>query len=242
MNKKIKDVLRKAHNDSFNFLLNYNFEELIENIISKNEKAYSIDKQKMSFLLSKQDIKDLRELKNNDSLKKCYNKLRINDLNKDEIINDFVNDIKICLKKASILSKNNNYKNQIFMLVYDWNPVFHIGGYGEGTYPILNKPKYFEFNYKETSYEILNGIKFEKVWKNIIEFQDLLIQYDLNDSFGLFEIDYKIKQAYIYKVYLYLHEAFKKINLEKFNIKFKYPFYIYAREHDCELVNIFVYS
>ena len=175
---------------------------------------------------------------------KSYEKAIGFDIHETEIINEFSENLISSFKKIKKgIRKIEDSKIQIILLTYDFEPYAWISGFGEGNYPILEKPEDFDFNYKKDFFEILGRIDYSKIWSNLIELEECLEEAEIFHD--VFETDFyqSLRNSYIYKTYLLLNKAFELNKGELFNgLDIKKPLFIYGHEHDCEKINVFCYE
>ena len=151
---------------------------------------------------------------------------------------------------ASLLEINNKIKaenqcfsNQIIFLENDFAPYAYLCGFGMGNYPILPEPENFDYNFKEEIYNGVGKIDYSVIWKDLNILNNLVLELEIYDH--ITEVTYfdSLLNTVRFKTYLLLHEAFNQLRVDVFDgIKIEKPLYIYANEHDCPAMNIYVFE
>lgn len=248
MKEIIKSNLENLFNKNFNSFIKISFPVFIDSITGKNTQAFDF-KYPMEGFFEPEDIAALEQLKGNKKLIELYDKLKENLKSNTLIMDGFKKDIlnSIMVIKQRVKEENKGFKSQIIFIEHDYDPTACFCGFGEGIYPILETPKYIDFNYKEELFNGIGQISYAPFWKEKIEFEELLSVandgIDMADLLFSTEIYENIESAYRMKTYLFLYEAFDQISIEAFEgIPLKLPLYIYGNEHDCEQMNVYLYE
>ncbi|WP_459212004.1 hypothetical protein [Aquimarina rhabdastrellae] len=246
VNEKIKDILNNYVSEYSSTIAQLSLESLFEASIHFLKSAYNMDYHSIT---KNEDVEKVIILKNetlkNKKAIELFTKAKNISINEDEIIEALVNDLKESYREVkSQIKDKQQYKNQIIFLEHDYEPYSLLCGYGEGDYPILNKPTYFDYNYQEEIYAGIGSINYNEIWKNAIVLNEYLEEIGVLDTIEFTELYYQIKDMHVYKTYQLLHEAFSRIDLESLfeGIDIKTPLSIYANEHDCEPVIIYRYE
>ena len=232
------------------FLNNYreiehaSLSQWIDLLKTENPDTFSINEQKTVKLYDEFIIANFEKAKKNTKLLESYERTIELDFNENEIIDSFSKDLIVSFEKIKKgIRKIEGSKIQIILLTYDFEPYAWISGFGEGKYPVLEKPEYFDFSYKKDFFEILGRVDYSKVWSNLIELEKYLEEAEIFDD--IFETDFyqNLRNSYIYKTYLLMNKAFKQNQGELFSgLNIKKPLFIYGNEHDCEKINIYSYE
>ena len=211
---------------------------------TENPDVFSLDEQRTVKLYDQSILSNFDNAKNNQRLVECYEKTIKLAFNETEIINGFVSDLKSSFKKINNGIKIiEDSKIQIIILTYDFEPYAWISGFGEGNYPILEKPEYFDFNYQKDFFEILGRVDYSKVWHNLIKLAEYLEEAEIYDDVFETEFYQNLRNCYIFKTYLFLNQAFNIVEAELFSgLNIKKPLLVYGNEHDCEKMNIYCYE
>lgn len=243
-NDKILSILEENFNDNHKKIQNYTFEKFIDLLIEENPDAYYISEDYIGKLYNEEVVQNFNMAKSNKKLVEAFRKIISFSINEDLIQEEF----KINLKESFIeiksgLKTHEDSKIQIIFFTYDFEPYAWISGFGEGNYPILEKPEYFEFNYQKDFFEILGKINYSNIWKEQRELEELLEQANIfNEIFDTIFFQ-SIRNCSLYKTYIILNKALKSIENEIFeNLDLKKPLFIYGNEHGCEYTNIFCYE
>lgn len=243
MKNEVKKNLLNLYNENLKVIAPFSFGEMIDDYISMIDQSYKLS-EIHNYKESDEAIQ-LYKLKNDQTILKSFQKAKNLDFDDQKIIIDFVSDIKKSIKEINFKLEEcpQKYKNQIIFLEYDHLPEAWFFGFGKGNYPILKKPEYFEFNFKEEIYAGIGKVDYSSIWNNLLEFNEILENSEAHDF--LFDSDSynSLLNLYKYKTYLLLFEAFERIPINLFDeISIEKPLYIYGNEHDCEPINIYIYS
>lgn len=237
MNTLIKNNLHKLFNASYHSAKNSDLRSL-----SKNSKAFDINLGFITNLYDNNDLKNLKKaLKNPLLISALENAISIN-LNEAEVIEKLIIDIRhsIQLINEEVKQKNSNLKNQIIFLEYDYDYQACLCGFGEGTYPILDKPEYVSYNYHEELYNGLGKIDLTGIFNHLIQFNELSEELNIYDQICHSDFYQKLIEAYQYKACIMLNEAFTILDSEIFvQINIAKPLNIYLNEHDCPAMNVY---
>ena len=246
MNEEIKSNLEYLFNINYNNIKSISFEKLIDNIIIEEAETYVINLDgSVTKGLDKIEKTKLLNAKSNSKLISAFENAKKMELNEKEIIAELKTDIlnSITELRNKIDSENKGLKNQIIFLEYDYEPLAYFCGFGKGDYPILKKPEYFEFNFREELYAGIGKVDYSKIWKKITSIKEILEDLDLDQLIWESELYQNLQNSVKFKTYLLLNKAFEEIGVESFKgIEIEKPLMIYGNEHDCEPINIFSYE
>lgn len=243
MKNSIKHNLQRLFDQNYNLIKDIKLSKIIDEYIEeKNEHYLSIG---IDYYLSDEEPKALNLLKENANLNSIYNKALQLNVDEENIIVRLVNDLKTAIQqvKEEIDYDSKGVENQIIFIEHDYEPYAYLCGFGKGGYPILENPEYFKFGFEEELYVGIGKINYSVVWKDFIEFDQFMDNYDVLFNIKESSLYDNLFKSYIYKTYLLLFEAFELLKIEEFDgIKITKPLYIYGNEHDCEAINIYVYE
>lgn len=244
VNKRIISNLETLLHNNYETVRNTSLKKWIDNLIRENPDAFSFNEQKIVKLYDDASLQNFELAKKNSLLISKYETAINFNINETEVLIRFSKDLENSFEAIKkIIKHHKDSKLQIILLSYDFAPYVWISGYGEGNYPILEEPKYFDFNYKIDFFEGQGKIDFSFIWANLLTLQDSLEKANIFDETFDTEIFQCIKKSYIYKTYLLLNKAFE-LNKDKLfaDLEIKKPLHIYGHEHDCEKINIYCYT
>ncbi len=249
MKEKVRINLKNIFNRHFEQIKNTTFSDFIDRILGNNSEAYNLNSGTMGNLYDDEELSKLKNLKQSKKLNELYDSV-IGKLNPEYTASEnfkigILNSLEIIKNKINIEKKG--FENQIIFIEYDYDPFACFCGFGPGNYPILEEPKYIDFNYSEELFNGAGEISYAEFWKEKIEFDEMLSEMDedieLGDLIFNTEIYDHLKSAYKFKTDLMLFEAFDQISLDCFKgVPIKLPLFIYSNEHDCEVMNVYVYE
>jgi len=181
---KIKKNLERLFLENYDLVKSISIQSIFNKLIDENVDAYDVTTGSMSKLYDEGDIELMKGVGKNRNLEKAYraavDKLLVTDRS---IISSLKNDIIASLNFLKQKSSNDNkdFKIQIIFLEYDHEPHAYLCGFGVGDYPILEKPKYIDFNHQERLFDGSNKIDFSEFWKEKIKLEEFLDELDLID-------------------------------------------------------------
>ena len=244
LNQKIISNLENLFNNNFKEIQHPSLGQWLDLLKTENPDVFFVNEQRIIKLYDEFMLSNFERAKENAKLVKYYEKVIELALDETEIINAFSNDLKSSFQKIKNGIKNiEGSKIQIIILTYDFEPYAWISGFGEGNYPILKKPEYFDFNYKKSFFEILGHVDYSKVWSNLIKLEEYLEEAEI--YYEVFEADFyqNLRNCYILKTYLLLNKAFEQNQEELFSdLDIKKPLFIYGNQHGGEKINIYCYE
>lgn len=188
---------------------------------------------------------ELSKLKDNSELKQFFQKALDFKFNENQIITNFKLNIQNAFTeiKVKVQSEQKGIKNQAIFLEYDFLPIASISGYGKGDYPLLKKPKYLEFYPKDEIFISIEKIDYSTVWKDLISFNNIIEQYEIDDYIFESDLYLALKDAYIFKTYILLHKAFDELGFKIFDgIEIEKPLMVYGNQHDCEPISVYMFE
>ncbi|MBT2160862.1 hypothetical protein [Zobellia barbeyronii] len=109
---------------------------------TENPDVFSLNEQRTVKLYNQSILSSFENAKNNERLVECYEKAIELNFNETKIIKGFANDLISSFEKIkSAIRFIEDSKIQIIILTYDFETYAWISGFGEGNYPILEKPE-----------------------------------------------------------------------------------------------------
>ncbi len=248
-NNTVKNTIKKNLETHFQYsyecIKDSSFQNILESLIENNSEVFDLDNNAVRRLYEDDTIEMLEKAKKSSKLKNLFNAAKENLNDNPIVIERFKKDIFRSIKeiKKKVAEVNNGINNQIIFLEHNYEPIACFCGFGEGEYPILDTPQYIKFNYQEELFNGIGKIDYAVFWNKMNKLDDIIEELDLTDIIYDSEIYRAFKYAYKYKTMLFLFEAFDRIPIEAFDgIPVKLPLYIYANEHDCEAMNVYVYT
>lgn len=244
LNKKIIINLKNLYENNFKKIQHPSIGQWLDLLKAENPDVYSFNEQKTVKLFEESMLENFERAKHNKNLVECYEKAIKISLNETDIVNSFSNDLKTSFEEIKKGVRNfDNHKIQILLLTYDIEPNAWISGFGEGKYPILKEPEYFDFNYRKDFFEGLGSINFSHMWNNLIKLQESLEEAGIYEEVLDTDFYQNLRNCYILKTYLLLNKAFTDNEKELFvDLDIKKPLLVYGHEHDCEKMNIYCYE
>jgi len=245
LNNQVKENLTRLFESSIEVFNNRTIENIIDSSIKSNPQAFNLGIGVLTSLFDSNEIKRLKNSKKNQKLKDLYNKTVSLDFNEIEIIESFKDQITNSFNaiKSSIQKNAHSYNSHVILIEHDYEPIASFSGYGSGDYSVLTAPEYITVNFEENVFSHKGQVDY-KIWNDLIDLEELLDELDLTDSlwYNSSEIQ-AIRDAYKYKTYLFLYEAFYQLGATLFQgIPIKSPLFIFGKEHDCEAINIFIHE
>jgi hypothetical protein len=240
---KIYSTLKRLFNINYNMVENLDYNAFVFEIIENNPILFGSDPNNQMFLMDDIEIEELKKSLKNLQLSKIFSgavELKIDeDFIKYELKKDL---LKIfSAYKIETLEKNPNIKRQALFITYTDFPEAWCAFAGEDNYPILDEPQYFEYDYTNELFLPNLTIDFTKIWKKLILLDEAIEQNDLFNQLVDTEKYNALINAYVYKTYIMLYEVLAENKHQLFDgFPIKKPFYVFANQHDCEPINIFI--
>lgn len=242
-NKKIERNLKSLCKKNLKILQENDFDKIYKEIYHSLYNIPTIGDPEVIDSYNKYTLEVLENLKTNVEFKLLLKSI------KDEMIevdNDdflgFLNTIKKIFSDEKLFEPNNNLKAQIIFFEYDFEPEFSIYGFGKGNYKVIYEPLSFDYNYHDEVFYGITGLYFSKIWKNKTELENLIdeLNFDAITNTRFFEA---VLGFYKYKIFYLLHKAINALGFELFEkVKTENSLFIYANEHDCEPISIYVFK
>jgi hypothetical protein len=242
--QNIYNTLLELYNSNYNQIKDLDYKSYASILIEKNPVCFDRTSGEQVMWMDENEVKELKDSLKNFHLTSTFNKaIKIN-VNEDEIKLSLKKDLIKILSalKTKNSEKHKNIERQVLFITYADYPKAWCYMYGEGEFPILKKPEYFDFDFSNELFLFGINIDYSIIWKDLTNLEELIDEYDLynqlvNDS-NLFDA---LIKSYVYKTYLLLFEVFEENEEELFKgHSLKKPFYIYGNEHDCEKTNIYI--
>ena len=244
LNNKILLNLESLFKKNFREVSHFSIDHWLNVLKAENPDAYNINQNKIEKLIDESTLENFELAKKNAKLVQYFNNAVEFSFNETEIIYRFTIDLINSFKEIEKeLNTEPGSKIQIITLTYDYAPYAWLSGFGEGNYPVLKEPEYFNYNYHKDFFEMVGKVDYSFVWDDLIKLEESLEEADIYDD--IFETDFyqNIRNCFIYKTYILLNKAFKQIESEIFkDLDIKKPLFIYGNEHDCEYMNIYCYE
>lgn len=238
--REILQNLQNIFNKNYNFVKNQTLDDVINHYIKETNQYYI--GMGITNYLDDEEVIELKQALRYKELKNAFEDVKNFNLDDQIIISEFIFEIrKTLLEIKEDNAQKDNFTIQLIFIIHDQLLTADFYCYGEGNYPILEKPEYFDYNYDN---EIKNsGLDYTKVSSKLFSFNSILENLEV-DNYILETNFYKcLVESYKYKIYLLLNKAFEQITEEEFNvINIKKALYIYANEHDCPPINIYVFD
>lgn len=249
MKQKIKLNLENLFSENYDVFKNTSFIEFVDSITGNNPQEFNLDTNSMGNSYAEEEIVALNNLKENQELIELYVLVKKNLQTGKEIVTGFKNEILESLEiiKKKVESEKKEFKTQLVFIEHDCDPVACFCGFGEGDYPILEAPKYIDFNYEKELFNGVGQIDYSQLWNAKVEFEEILEEaddeLDMRDLILNTEEYNRIQSAYKFKTFSVLYEAFDQISFQSFEgIPVTLPLFIFGNEHDCESINVYVYE
>ena len=242
-NIQVKANLEKLFKVNFDAVNSLSIETFFDQLIAEPVMAYDPSRDEFNGVFDEEEIEVLKEARQDSELLNAFKKVAELKFDDNQIIEGFKKDIVASLAEIRKNLKNNSFSNQIIFLENDFEPFAYFCGFGTGNYPILSEPDYFDYNFKEEIYNGVGKIDYSVIWNDLLLLNDLLIELEIEDIINETEYFQNLLNALKFKTYLLLHDTFDQLGIEIFkDFKVENPLYIYANEHDCEAMNVYVFE
>jgi hypothetical protein len=240
--REIQQNLQNIFNENYHFVKNQTLDDVINHYIKETNQYYI--GMGITNYLNDEEVIELKKALSNKELKNAFEDVKNLNLDDQIIVSEFISEIrKTLLEIKEDNAQKDNFTIQLIFIIHDQLLTADFYCYGEGNYPILEKPEYFDYNYDIEVASKNNNLDYTKVTKKLFYFNSILENLEV-DNYILETNFYQcLVESYKYKIYLLLNKAFEQISEEEINlINIKKPLYIYANEHDCPPINIFVFD
>ncbi len=230
-------------NKSLTQLKEATIEKIISNCLNETNKGYL--SMGINHYLDDVEAKELNELKKNLELKKTFQQAIEFKFDENQLITNFKSELQKAFAdiKLNVHTEQKKLKSQVIFIEYHYLPNASISGFGKGNFPILKKPEYLESYPMDEMFSSIEKIDYSLAWKNLISLNDIVEQYEIEDCIFESEIYQALKNAYIFKTYILLHKAFDELGTKLLDgIEIIKPLMVYGCEHDCEVINIYVFE
>lgn len=237
--------LKELYLASYQVVERMSIADLMDYLINNNPDAYFMNTRSMGKLYGEEELALFEAAKSDPTLSELYGNVK-KDITGDhdalvaKIKEEIIESLELI--KEKVAKEDFEEKNQIIFLEHDYSPYFYWCGFGEGEYSLLSEPKYIKYSRKEF-YNGIGKIDFSEYCTRINELEEYLEELGILDSVADADPYLQFRSAYRYKLYILLHRAFSEIPLTAFEgIPTKLPLYIYGNEHDCEVMNVYIYD
>jgi hypothetical protein len=240
-NRKIRKILEDLYKYHFKIVKDFNLNKFAKQYIAEMDRYYK--SMGINNYKSDQEVKDILGFTLNNAINEAF--INVKEINIDE--NLVIKNFEIQINKSLLLyneiikTRNNNVEYQSVFIEDDYFPTGFISLYGQGSFNILDEPKYLDFDFNNQLFNENCKIDYTPVMQKLIRFNQLIEETGL-DNYILDSDFYKsLSQMYRFKTYLFLNQAFCNINFNSIvNFKILKPFYVFANEHDSEVSNIYI--
>lgn len=243
MNNQVKANLQHLYKSAFDKIRDASVCSMLDELIVNNPDAFFPNEGVTRKLF---DIELLEKTKQNQQLSRLFEQAKQSLGTSDVlVVSELKHDILESLEeiKKSVRENKIDSKLQIIFITHNYDPEATFYGFGVGDYPILQKPEYIQYDYEQEVFYAEGEVSYERFWSSKIKLEEILEDLNLDRIFWHSTQYQAFLDAYKYKTKLLLHEAFDAIPLEAFNgVSIELPLYIYANEHDCEEMNVYIYE
>lgn len=244
MKTQVKQNLENLFNQNYDLVKDASIDSIFSALISRNPEVMEPDLIG-TYRYSRREMEILKKAKADEKLARTFELAQKMNFSYPKLIEGFKKDILNSMKliKKAINKAKTPFKNQAIFLEYNYQPVAAFTGYGEGDYPILEIPAYFDFDCETEMYLAKGRIYYANFWQKMRILNETLENLEANHLIWESKAYQGLKEAYRFKTYLLLYEAFDELGFEIFEgIPIQKPLYIYGNEHDCERINVYVYE
>lgn len=242
-NIQVKANLEKLFKVNFEAVNSLSIETFFDQLVAQPVMAYDPSTDEFNGVFDEEEIEALKEARQDSELLNAFKKVAELNFDDNQIIEGFKKDIVASLAEIRKNLKNDSFSNQIIFLENDFEPYAYFCGFGTGNYPILSEPDYFDYNFKEEIYNGVGKIDYSVIWNDLLHLNDLLVELEIEDIINETEYFQNLLNALKFKTYLFLHDTFDQLGIEIFrDFKIEKPLYIYANEHDCPAMNVYIFE
>jgi hypothetical protein len=243
-NNKIIETLKNLYSANYEQIKDLNYKSYVSYLIDNNQVIFDKNTGEQLFWMDEFEIKNLIDSLKNFHLSSLFEATIKMAIDEEKIKIDLKNDlisILFALKNKN-LDKFPNIKRQALFITYGDFPQAWCCMYGEGNFPILKEPTYFNYDYSNELFIPDITLDYSKLWKDLINLEKVIDENDLyNQLINESEKFRALINTYVYKTYLLLNEIFEENKDELFKgFPIKKPFYVFANQHDCEPINLFI--
>lgn len=252
-NKLIKENLQYHLNNSVKlFKEQFSFSNLLQKELDNFENIEWFTNEDIDIdVFKKEEKSKLKELLNDNNLHREIENVigelvnikenKIQEYIENQLINN-LSDISLNLPK-----EENNFKLNLLFLEHDYEPEGYFYGYDDSNYnfKLLSGQEYLEFDYNK---ELPNGderFNYVPFLKPLLKFEEGIGENKvemINEALGDVSYLEEIKKLFLLNGFLGIHFCLDKIEskIRELNIPMKDEVFVFANEHDCEQVNIYV--
>ena len=242
-NIQVKANLEKLFKVNFDAVNSLSIETFFDQLVAEPVMAYDPSTDEFNGVFDEEEIEALKEARQDSDLLNAFKKVAELNFDDNQIIEGFKKDIIASLAKIKINLTNDSFSNQIIFLENDFEPYAYFCAFGTGNYPILSEPDYFHYNFKEEIYNGVGKIDYSVIWNDLLLLNDLLVELEIEDIINETEYFQNLLNALKFKTYLLLDDTFDQLGIEIFrDFKIEKPLYIYANEHDCPAMNVYIFE
>ncbi|MDP5201332.1 hypothetical protein [Flavobacterium sp. DG2-3] len=242
-NDEIKQNLERLFIENYKHVRDESLENIIKDYIIETDLYYK--SMGITNYLQDEEVLLLNKVSKNKRLQKAFDEVIKIDFNEAIIKDDLISGIKNAIidLKQNAQSQQDKFNIQLIFIIHDQLLSAGLYCYGEGSFPILKEPSGFSFDYKKSIYNHIDLINYSTISSKLFSF-DLLLEEMEIDNFIMETAFYEhLTECYKYKTYQLLNKAFESINIQEFEkLSIKFPLHIYANEHDCPPINIYLYE
>ena len=242
-NQEVKLNLERLLKENLKVVKSRSVETFLDELLADPVTNYNPETGEISGSFYEEEIEALQNARGDSAVLNAFRKVGEFDFDNSEIIDAFKKDITTSLTEIAckIKSENRNFDNQIIFLENGFEPYAYFCGFGKGDYPILMEPSYIEYNFREEIYNGLGKVDYSIIFKDLVFLNELVVEREIDEQIAETNYYQSLQNAVKYKTYLLLHESFDQLGVDVFEgIEIEKPLYIYANEHDCEAMNIYV--
>ena len=242
-NIQVKANLEKLFKVNFDAVNSLSIETFFDQLVAEPVMAYDPSTDEFNGVFDEEEIEALKEARQDSELLNAFKKVAELNFDDNQIIEGFKKDIVASLAEIRKNLKNDSFSNQIIFLENDFEPYAYFCAFGTGNYPILSEPDYFDYNFKEEIYNGVGKIDYSVIWNDLLLLNDLLVELEIEDIINETEYFQNLLNALKFKTYLLLDDTFDQLGIEIFrDFKIEKPLYIYANEHDCPAMNVYIFE
>ena len=242
-NIQVKANLEKLFKVNFDAVNSLSIETFFDQLVAEPVMAYDPSTDEFNGVFDEEEIEALKEARQDSDLLNAFKKVAELNFDDNQIIEGFKKDIVASLAEIRKNLKNDSFSNQIIFLENDFEPYAYFCAFGTGNYPILSEPDYFDYNFKEEIYNGVGKIDYSVIWNDLLLLNDLLVELEIEDIINETEYFQNLLNALKFKTYLLLDDTFDQLGIEIFrDFKIEKPLYIYANEHDCPAMNVYIFE